>query len=178
ELCAALGPRIVSGEDPEAARILVDLAATGVERTMPEWTTRTPPDYPRGIGITKIAKPRWKDNAADRKKAAALRRVYAGAFTDAVQEASDALTRELQAGLRAIDECHNAALWASVREAFDYPVFIAAPKSAGITSTGGTGENVPNDLPAVLEAYKAFETWLAAGAVPASIPSFHLPSAV
>ena len=30
------------------------------------------------------------------------------------------------------------------------PVFVAAPKSVGITSTGETGENVPSDLPTLL----------------------------
>lgn len=29
---------------------------------------------------------------------------------------------------------------------FDYPIFMAEPESVGITSTGETGENVPNDL--------------------------------
>ena len=29
---------------------------------------------------------------------------------------------------------------------FDYPIFMAEPEAVGITSTGETGENVPNDL--------------------------------
>ena len=52
---------------------------------------------------------------------------------------ADALCRELRVGLRAVDEAHNSALWATVRESFDYPVFVAAPKAAGITSTGEDG---------------------------------------
>jgi type I restriction enzyme M protein len=59
-----------------------------------------------------------------------------------------------------------------VRDAFDYPIFVAAPKSVGITSTGDTGENVPNDLPDVLVGYRRFEQWLAAGAQPSKEPSF------
>jgi type I restriction enzyme M protein len=64
-----------------------------------------------------------------------------------------------------------------VRAKFDYPVFIAGPKTVGITSTGETGENVPNELPAVLEAYRQFEVWLTAGAAPEKMPGFQLPSA-
>jgi type I restriction enzyme M protein len=64
-----------------------------------------------------------------------------------------------------------------VRAELDYPVFIAAPKSVGITSTGETGENVPNELPAILEAYRKFEAWLDAGATAEKIPDFQLPSA-
>jgi type I restriction enzyme M protein len=63
-------------------------------------------------------------------------------------------------------------LWAHVRDAFDYPVFVAAPKSVGITSTGDTGEKVGNELPTVLEGYRRFERWMAAGAVVADEPSF------
>jgi type I restriction enzyme M protein len=78
----------------------------------------------------------------------------------------------LAAALRALDERHNAALWAHVREAFDYPVFVAAPKAVGISSTGETGENVPNDLPNVLAGYRRFKQWLAAGAAASKEPSF------
>ena len=78
---------------------------------------------------------------------------------------------------RTIDEEHNAALWATVREAFDYPLFVAAPKSVGITSTGETGETVPNELPKVLEAYGAFAAWVEAGSKPEDRPSFQVPSA-
>ena len=71
----------------------------------------------------------------------------------------------------------NAALWASVRETFDYPVFVAAPKAVGITSTGETGEAVPNELPQLLEAYRSFQKWVEAGAKPEDTPGFLLPSA-
>lgn len=99
------------------------------------------------------------------------------AFDADTQKRSDAFWRELTAGLRAIDAAHDAALWATVREEFDYPVFVAAPKSVGITSTGDTGDSVPNELPALLEAYRAFETWVEAGAKPEDTPGFLLPSA-
>ena len=68
-------------------------------------------------------------------------------------------------------------LWETVRETFDYPVFVAAPAAVGITSTGETGEDVPNDLPAVLDAWRTFEAWKDAGADPEDMPDFPLPSA-
>ena len=79
--------------------------------------------------------------------------------------------------MRALDEVHNAALWATVREVFDYPVFVAAPSAVGITSTGETGRNVPDDLPQLLDAYLAFQAWIEAGAKPEDVPDFRLPSA-
>ena len=177
KLCATFGPRIVSGDDKEAAKILKALSAIGVERVPPAWFSADPPPYPKSIGATKLKKVGWDDQAKDRKKAAALKKDYAAAFTDDVAKVADALTRELAGALRALDERHNAALWAHVREAFDYPVFVAAPKSVGITSTGETGENVPTELPALLEAYRKFEAWAEAGAKPTEAPDFHLPSA-
>lgn len=176
-LCATYGPRIVSGDDKKAADILTKLAALGVKRIPPAWFSADPPPYPKSIGATKLRRVAWHDDAKDRTKAAALKKAYTAAFTTAVATAADALTRELAAALRALDERHNAALWSHVRDAFDYPVFVAAPKSVGITSTGETGENVPNDLPDVLEAFKRFQAWAAAGAKPKDIPDFRLPSA-
>jgi type I restriction enzyme M protein len=176
-ICAFFGPRIVSGDNPKITKIVKKLAELGVERTPAIWIAGEPLAYPRGLGQSRLTKPRWKDETKDHKKTAALKRDYAAAFTDTVQKKADTLSRELQAGLRAIDEKHNAALWAFVREEFDYPIFVAAPKTVGITSTGDTGENVPNELPALLQAYRQFEAWLAAGAMPEKMPGFQLPSA-
>ncbi len=122
-------------------------------------------------------KPRWNGSATDKKRAAQLKRDYTAAFDAKTQKRSGTLFRELLAGLRSLDEAHNAALWATVRDMFDYPVFVAAPKVVGITSTGETGEMVPNELPDLLDAYRAFETWVAAGAKPKDTPDFLLPSA-
>jgi type I restriction enzyme M protein len=176
-LCTTYGPRIVSGDDKKAADILTKLAALDVKRIPPAWFSADPPPYPKSIGVTKLRRVAWHDDAKDRTKAAALKKAYTAAFTAAVATVADALTRELAAALRALDERHNAALWSHVRDAFDYPVFVAAPKSVGITSTGETGENVPNDLPDVLEAFKRFQSWAAAGAKSKDISDFHLPSA-
>lgn len=176
-LCTDLGRRIVTGESAKIEAILNKLGKLGVERTAPDWSPGTPPDYPRGIGPTKASKPKWQGEATDKKKASQLKKDYTAAFDEKTQKRSDVLWRELTAGLRAIDEAHNAALWASVRETFDYPVFVAAPKAVGITSTGETGETVPNELPQLLEAYRSFQKWIEAGAKPEDTPGFLLPSA-
>ena len=177
DLCTGLGQGIVTGESENIAAILVDLAELGVERTMPSWSEGPPPDYPRGIGLTRLKNPRWKGTVTDKKRAAQLKKYYYAAFDEAAAARSDELSRELRTGLRSIDEAHNAALWATVREKFDYPVFVAAPKAVGITSTGETGETVPNDLPQVLGAYQAFQNWVEEGAKSEDTPDFPLPSA-
>ncbi|WP_159996514.1 transposase [Roseomonas sp. 18066] len=177
KLCADFGPRIVCGDDKDAAKILKALSAIGAKRVPPAWFSANPPPYPKSIGATKLRKVGWDDQAKDRKKATTLKKDYAAAFTDDVTKAADALTRELAVALKGVDEHHNAALWTHVREAFDYPVFVAAPKSVGITSTGETGGNVPTELPALLEAYRRFEVWAEAGAKPTEAPDFSLPSA-
>jgi type I restriction enzyme M protein len=176
-LCVDYGPRIVAGENKKVAKLLAQLHKVGIERTLPGWQTSAPPDYPRGIGPTRTTRPRWNGEASDKKRAARLRRDLAAAFDRKTQERAETLQRELQAKLRAIDEEHNASLWMTVRATFDYPVFVAAPKSVGITSTGETGETVPNDLPKILQAYRTFTAWLASGANKEKTPNFTLPSA-
>jgi type I restriction enzyme M protein len=74
--------------------------------------------------------------------------------------------------LHSIDLEHSAAIWAAVREAFDYPVFAAAPATVGITSTGDTGDNVANDLPEVLDAYRKYTSWVDAGGIETDRPAF------
>ena len=178
-LCSDLGHRIMTGENALLEKIIDDLAMLGVERTLPGWRAGTPPDYPRGIGRTGLTNPRWNGTASDRKRAAELRRDYAEVSgTDpGTKGRVDTLLRELRTGLHALDEAHNAALWSTVREVFDYLVFVAAPNAVGITSTGETGENVPNDLPRLLKAYRSFQAWVEAGAKPEDAPDFRLPSA-
>ena len=178
-LCSDLGRRIVTGESARMEKIVDELAMLGVERTEPAWRAGTPPDYPRGVGPTRLANPRWSGTASDRKRAVQLKRDYADAFDDdeGAKQRADALLRELRVGLRTLDETHSAALWATVREVFDYPVFAAAPAAVGITSTGETGENVPDDFPQLLDAWRAFQAWVEAGAKPEDAPDFPLPSA-
>jgi type I restriction enzyme M protein len=100
----------------------------------------------------------------------------AKAAAKAALEAGEKAWTAAKAAMREIDKRHDAALWAEVRERFDYPVFVASPKSVGITSTGET-EGAANDLPGVLEALRAFLNWRDAGADPGAQPNFHLPFA-
>ena len=176
-LCGGFGRRIGTGDNPDVAAILDELASLGAERTAPSWIAGAPPAYPRGVGPTRPGGSYWRGKGADPKRAARLKRDYAAAFKGQATVKSKALLGELRAGLRRIDKAHNAALWEAVREAFDYPVFVAAPAAVGITSTGETGEGVPNDLPAILHAWRAFEAWATAGSRPEDAPDFRLPSA-
>ncbi len=171
-------PRIVSGDDAEVVRLLAELAALGLTRALSEWQRGEAPAYPRAIGPTIQGKPAWQGEVdpAHKKTAADLKR-QAQAALSASQKVCDTLLSELKGKYRAIDEAHTAALWAWVREQFDYPVFVAAPKAVGITSTGETGEGVPNELPSLLKAYREFEDWLAQGAKAEETPNFQVPSA-
>jgi type I restriction enzyme M protein len=171
-------PRIVTGDNAKVSKLLVKLDPLGMSRVLPPWEHGEAPAYPRGVGPTTLRKPAWtySVDTKHKKKAGKLKRQATTALS-AVQKASDALFSELRASYRAIDEAHNAALWARVRELFDYPVFVAAPKAVGITSTGETGEGVSSELPTLLTAYRDFESWVENGAKPEVEPNFPIPSA-
>jgi type I restriction enzyme M protein len=170
-------PRIVSGEDADATRLLAELDAIGLQRTLPTWQLGEAPAYPRQAKPTTQGKPVWLGEVTkEHKKAATELKSQATAALAGVQKHSDTLLSELKARYKVIDEAHTAALWARVRELFDYPVFVAAPKSVGITSTGDTGEGVASELPDLLKAYREFEHWLAQGAQPEATPNFPEPS--
>jgi hypothetical protein len=51
---------------------------------------------------------------------------------------------------------HEAEARQLARQIFDYPVFMAEVEAAGITSTGLTGDGVPNELPSVLAGFRAW----------------------
>lgn len=176
---AAYAPRIVTGGDAEAQRLLHALSALGLSRTLPVWHDVEAPAYPRQARPTIQSKPVWQgEPAKEHKKAAAALKKQATAALSAAQNRSDALLSELKARYRAIDEAHTAALWARIRELFDYPVFVAAPKTVGITSTGETGEGVASELPDLLTAYREFENWVTQGAQVETTPNFPVPSTV
>lgn len=175
---ASYAPRIVSGDDAEAARLLGELAALGLQRTLLPWQRSEAPAYPRQAQPTTQSKPVWMGEAAkEHKRAAAELKKQASAALATLQKRSDALLSELKAKYKSIDEAHTAALWSRVRELFDYPVFVAAPKTVGITSTGETGEGVASELPELLRAFREFETWVESGAQPDATPNFPVPSA-
>jgi type I restriction enzyme M protein len=176
-LHAAYAPRITTGGDKAAGKLLGKLAKLGVTRALPEWTQGEPPAYPLGVGPTQQAKPLWEGSAAakDKDAVALLKRDVQAALTLAAK-AGDALLSELKAKYREADAAHTAALWARMRELFDYPVFVAAPKAVGITSTGETGEGVTNHLADVLAQFRQFEPWLGKGALLQEQPNFPEPS--
>lgn len=92
-----------------------------------------------------------------------------------MQKRSDALLSELKAKHKAIDETHTAALLVRVRELFDYSVFVAAPKTMGITTPDETGEWVDNELPGMLLSFLEFEAWTENGAQPEARQIFRRP---
>lgn len=170
---ADYAPRIVTGEDATAETLLNQLAALGLGRALPAWTAGEPPAYPRACKPTLQGRPFWQGEVAkEHKKAATELKRQASAALKAANKEINALFSELKAKYRAIDEAHTAALWARVRELFDYPVFVAAPKAVGITSTGETGEGVPNELPNVLKAFREYESWVEAGMPENEAPEF------
>lgn len=170
---ASYAPRIVSGDDADAARLLDELATLGIQRTLLPWQRGEAPAYPRQAQPTTQSKPVWMGEAAkEHKKAAAELKKQASAALATVQKRSDALLSELKAQYKSIDEAHTTALWSRVRELFDYPVFVAAPKTVGITSTGETGDGVASELPKVLQAYRRYESWMSAGMPEPEAPEF------
>ena len=170
--------RIVTGDSAQVARLLARLDALGISRVLPAWEQGEAPAYPRGIGPTIQGKPAWTGSVAQKhkKNAGELKRQAISALS-AAKKAGDTLFSELKTKYRAIDKAHTAGLWERVRELFDYPVFVAAPKAVGITSTGETGEGVANDLPKLIAAYREFESWLEQGAKVKETPNFPVPSA-
>lgn len=178
ELHATYAPRILSGDSPSLALKFAKLAKFGIGRVLPGWYLGEPPSYPRGIGSTQQPKPAWEGTPAtkDKKAASELKRQIQNELAIVAPKA-DALLAELKGKYRAVDEEHLAELWDKVRELFDYPIFVAAPKAVGITSTGETGDNVDNDLPALLKEYSRFQLWVAGGAPASEQPNFPMPSA-
>lgn len=163
-LHADYASRITTGSNTEVAHLFEELAALGIRRVLLPWQPGEAPAYPRACPPTTQSKPVWlSDITKEHKKAAAELKRQATVVLAAEQRNSDALLSALKVKYRAIDEAHTAALWARVRELFDYPVFVAAPKAVGITSTGETGEGVASELPKVLSAFRKYESWLAAG---------------
>ncbi|MFN7026614.1 MAG: N-6 DNA methylase [Pseudorhizobium sp.] len=177
--CAAARESILTGGDAGVAQALAELAALGEAQVGPGWRAGVAPVYPRMASPSRVEQVRWLKEGKDAKKLRAARAALKEAWegkTVAKAAAADA-ARGLARKLKKIDADHTAALWAHVRAAFDYPVFLAAPKAVGISSTGDTGDGVPNELPQVLEAWRAFQAWIEAGAKAEELPDFQVPLA-
>lgn len=174
ELCVKYGPRICTADDSKLGETLEKLAELGVKRSFVDSKLKSPPPYPKGVIQSEIGKPKWEGSASSKEDKAAVRELRAAfdtAWDEAHDEKSEELRRELRTALRKIDREHSRALWSEVRTVLDYPVFTAAPEKVGITSTGADG---PNDLPQVLEAWKAFDQWVKAGSKTENLPAFAL----
>lgn len=153
---ATYATEAIDGGDDELKQILVDLRALGGDRVLPKLIHTAPTLSQRGAGTTAIGSPRW--TGPSHGEAAALRRKY-GERAAEVPAVARALAN-LKIELAKLDDDQTRAMWSHVREAFDYPVFMAQPGAVGITATGDTGEHVPNDLPEVLAEWKAFAATL------------------
>lgn len=175
--CLAARDAILTGGDPKIAKALAELAALGEEQVGPSWRSGAAPAYPRMAAPSIVERPRWSKEGKDAKQLRFARAALKDVWNDDAKAASKEATRALARSLKKIDAAHTDALWQEVRTSFDYPVFFAAPKAVGISSTGDTGENVPNELPQVLEAWRAFNSWVEAGADPECLPDFQVPLA-
>lgn len=142
----------IDGDDMELRRILADLRAIGGDRVLPKPVRNAPARVERSAGTTTVRLPRW--TGSSRGDAAALRKRYIDRAA-AVPAVAQALS-DVKAAFTALDDEETKAMWAHVRAAFDYPVFMARPSAVGITATGDTGVHVPNDLPDVLDEWNAF----------------------
>lgn len=150
-------PALLHGEDAALRDIIQRLEQLGVNRVIPE-LLRTPTErLVRGAPTTTVRALTWQGGTP--AGAAELKRSYIERSLQ-VPRLRQAMT-ELRAALKELDEKQSSAMWEHVRKAFDYSVFMATPKGVGITATGETGERVPNDLPAVLDAWRSFAAGLA-----------------
>lgn len=88
------------------------------------------------------------------------RKEVEASFQTQMAEASGSKKTSLRAELRKevkkLDGEEAEAVRAAARERFDYDVFMAIAESAGITATGDTGSRVPNDLPEIRDAFRAW----------------------
>ncbi|MFA5193362.1 MAG: N-6 DNA methylase, partial [Verrucomicrobiia bacterium] len=85
ELCAQLGPAIVTAGDSEIAKLIEELASLGIKRTLPASRLKPAPPYPRGVVQTEIVKPRWEGTAEGkeaRAKAKKLRVEFESRWTE------------------------------------------------------------------------------------------------
>jgi type I restriction enzyme M protein len=144
----------------DVVELIEKLQTLGVTREFEGYTRVANNDLVRNSGTTRIGNPKWVGSAYG--KAATLKKELTAALKvrDKVVKAA---MKELRDKLKEIDAAQTTAMWAHVREHFDYPVFMAAPEGVGITATGDTGPRVRNDLPKVLTEFRRFQAWLANG---------------
>jgi type I restriction enzyme M protein len=112
------------------------------------------------VQLTRFRPPAWSGSPpgkSEKARASALKLDYARQFNEFAAVQARAARVTLQEELKRLDTDRTLALWTFVRRELDYPIFFASPRAVGITSTGETGESVPNALPDVLLAYRSFK---------------------
>lgn len=62
-----------------------------------------------------------------------------------------------KAKLKELDDFAQSESRRLARIAFDYPIFMCEAESVGITSTGESGPDTPNQLPEILKEYEKFK---------------------
>jgi type I restriction enzyme M protein len=129
-------PRIASYDRADLLPLLASLESFGITPNQGRW------HEPEKLDV------------GSRKRAQALKQQFTRAITSDDRERRRVLQRELDGLLKEINSAQDAALWARVRELFDYPIFFAEPERVGITSTGADG---PNDFPEVVKHYRQFQ---------------------
>jgi len=65
--------------------------------------------------------------------------------------------KEARAKLKELNKQADEESRKRARANFDYTIFMAEAEKVGITATGETGNNVPNELPKILKQFKAFK---------------------
>lgn len=109
------------------------------------------------------------DDKAVRKAEADLRKL----LTPGDRATARALTREANDAQGALDRDRTQFALSAAREAFSHPVFMAEVEAAGITGTGTTGPEVPNELPELVLEYHRFLTDPAAYQVESMVRLIH-----
>ena len=166
ELCKSYETRILTADNYSIATALSSLISCGVRREPIQWISGGRTNYPRGIGATKIAGNRkWLGNPSGsgaKSTTAALKRGYRDSIKGTMKDRARFLLNDLRSKMKDLDQSHNQALWAAVREEFDYPVFVSSPKSVGISAGG---DDTLNELPDVLSEYRRYRESYYAGAL-------------
>ncbi|MFL5818374.1 MAG: restriction endonuclease subunit M [Conexibacter sp.] len=94
--------------------------------------------------------------AADASETTALRRRLVKHLSEHERRDARRVQKDVAGARRAFDEKRRTAIRQRTKELFDYFVFMAEVRRAGITATGETGEHVPNQLPNVRDLYRRF----------------------
>ncbi|MBT2522763.1 N-6 DNA methylase [Arthrobacter sp. ISL-28] len=91
---------------------------------------------------------------SDTARLNAARRTWNSLLNKDERAAVKAATKTRDTIIRELEKEKAERITAAAKQLDDYPIFMAEVEHAGITSTGVTGDSVPNELPSVLEAFR------------------------